>query len=192
MPFISKHFFWIPPDSGKIFDSRNKDAPPRDRSLANEIDIYEDQVNEWFFRVGEQLDANRDADFVILQLAVSQIEGIQQLREGYTERDMLDRNNADARSGRLVKDWVRDHVDDCPLPGPDALWKAVRCGMFHTGFIGRHVLLSGPDEEDDYVMKEKPVTGGTATVYINPSAYLGSCRSRSATSLRGFAVMMRR
>lgn len=130
--FISKHFKWGEAGGTTVlFDTRNNTTcNPHDINV--KIDIYEDRVKGWFLDIGRSLTSNTHSEFVILQIAISYIEGNQQLREG---------NNSKGQSGDFFARGV-ERIFGVNAKDAKILYGEVRCGLFHQGMTSKKVLLS--------------------------------------------------
>ena len=64
---------------GVVIDARTKMEYPDDE-FETKVLIYEDRVRNWFLRYGRGLQEDHDAGFIVLQVALAQIEGIEQYR----------------------------------------------------------------------------------------------------------------
>ena len=148
---ISKNYFhWEPSIDGKIYDQRiiNKLQNPREEAFKFGLDpnnintkilVYEDRVKEWFFEVGKRLKRDNEAGFVILQIALSYIEGNQQYRRG---------ESSDRNSREFFKEGIKQIFPELnQITNVDSMlnsfYKQVRCGLFHDGITGRFVTISG-------------------------------------------------
>ena len=169
---ISKNYFhWEPDDEGLIFDKRLVDKyleegkKPVDSGLDyNNVDtkilIYEDRVKEWFLEIGNRLRKDNEAGFVILQIAVSYIEGNQQYREGTTSH----RNS----KSFFVKAMKRIFPEIISISNIDSLLESfydqVRCGLFHDGMTKKFVTIS-----KEYKI---PLDISATDIKINPHKFL--------------------
>lgn len=147
---ISKNYFHWEPDDGKIYDQRiiNELQNPSNEAqttglnlddINTKILIYEDRVKEWFLEIGKRLKLDNEADFVILQIALSYIEGNQQYREG---------ESSDRRSKEFFKKGLKrifSEIQNIYMIENvlDNFYKQVRCGLFHIGITGHGVTISG-------------------------------------------------
>lgn len=186
---ISKHYFhWDPSPDGKIYDQRFVDKylkEGRDPAMLpaelgvdyddinTQILVYEDSVKTWFLDTAkyltiknkvnlpfwEEFDTN-EAGFVIIQVAISYIEGNQQYREGETSK-------------KKSKDFFRKamkHIfpEICDLKDIDLFlnrfYEQVRCGLFHDGMTGRLVTINGK--------YPKPLEFLNSEILINPYKFL--------------------
>lgn len=174
---VSKNFFhWDPSDDGMIYDQRivwiylEKGISPIESGLdPNDINtkilVYEDRVKEWFLEIGKRLKSDNEAGFIILQIALSYIEGNQQYRMG---------ESSNRRSREFFKESLkrifpyiqRIHNIENVL---DDFYKQVRCGLFHTGITGSKVTISC-----EYPNALKIIFPDFAEIYVNPHKFLDS------------------
>ena len=134
--FVSKNFKWQECNGETILiDVRERNRVCNPGDAKTKIAIYEDRVNGWFLDVGDSLQSNSNAEFVILQIAISYIEGNQQLRDG---------NSSEGRSkGCFVNAMKRIFaLEDLADEDARTLYEEVRCGLFHDGIPSKKVLLS--------------------------------------------------
>lgn len=147
---ISKNYFHWEPDDGRIYDQKRvmvaleKGVPPHisgldPNNINTKIEVYEDRVKEWFLDIGKRLKQNNEAGFVILQIALSYIEGNQQYREG---------ESSEGKSKKFFKEGLKRiflHIQQAQNIEVilDDFYKQVRCGLFHTGITGQNVTISG-------------------------------------------------
>jgi len=148
---ISKNYFqWDPSTDGKIYDQRlvniclKEGNLPEESALdPNDIDtkilVYEDRVKEWFLGVGKRLNHDNEAGFVILQIALSYIEGNQQYRKG---------ESSERKSKEFFKEGMKQIFPEIKKTKKidnllSMFYKQVRCGLFHDGMTGRFVTISG-------------------------------------------------
>jgi hypothetical protein len=118
-----------------VVDARDGATHPA-AALDTKILIYEDRVRGWFLRVADVLKADGDAGYVALQIAVSQVEGMQQHFDG---EDSTGASGPAFKAG-CTRIFGLEAKDSAQL---DVLWKAVRNGLFHDGFTKSKVFLSG-------------------------------------------------
>ncbi|GBE20092.1 MAG TPA: hypothetical protein ENG87_04575 [Candidatus Pacearchaeota archaeon] len=108
-------------------------------NINTKILVYEDRVKEWFLEVGRKLKQDNEAGFIILQVALSYIEGNQQYRKG---------KSSDRKSKEFFKEGMKQIFPEIiKTENADTLlnmfYKQVRCGLFHDGITGRFVTISG-------------------------------------------------
>lgn len=156
LAFISKNFRWIERDGTVVLvDTRStKICDPHD--INAKINIYEDRVNGWFLDIGRLLIPNVYSEFVILQIAISYIEGNQQLRDGKISTGHSETCFAKAVQRIFAPDGVI--LEDAKI-----LYREVRCGLFHQGMTSKRVLLSSA-----FSKAMMHMDGG---IYINPCLF---------------------
>jgi len=169
---ISKnYFYWEPPIGSMVFDQRNvntflkKGKKPVESALDfNDIEtkilIYEDRVKEWFLEIGKKLKQDNEAGFVILQIALSYIEGNQQFREGKTSQGKSKLFFRKAMK-RIFNELFRNRNTDAIL---DKFYEQARCGLFHDGMTRRFVTISG-EFENALIIND-------SNIMINPHKFL--------------------
>jgi hypothetical protein len=148
MVAISKHFEIKRKGSKWRYDRRNNQKYDRN-DINTKIMIYEDMVKTWFLDVAkyltirnkvnlsynEDFDTN-EAGFVILQIAISYIEGNQQYRKGRSSR---------SNSSNFFNECLRRIFS---LKGkPVNFYQQVRCGLFHDGMTRKFVMIDGKYNE---------------------------------------------
>lgn len=102
------------------------------RDTETKILVYEDLVTGWFLQYGRLLQEHHDAAFVVLQVALAQIEGIEQYRSGESSKR---RSREFFRAG-IKRIFSLTEADDLRL---DNFYEFVRCGLFHDGMTGAGV-----------------------------------------------------
>ena len=130
---VSPNFKQYPDRPDLFVDDRTKQEHPYD-TLNTAILVYEDKVKGWFFRYGTMLKEQQDAGFVVLQVAVSQIEGMEQYFRGESSESKARRFFIAAmkRIFRLsddCNDWLEIFYVSC------------RCGLFHEGATGQSIVI---------------------------------------------------
>lgn len=150
---ISKNYSFRPSDPGHIIDDQHAGVLLPKNDLGTKILIYKDRVEGWFLDFAALLLRDGDADYVVLQIAIAQIEGMQQFRDG--ERSEGNSPACFARGLRAVLG--RGKHDDVDL---EDFYNAIRCGLFHNGFTkGAAFVSRGYPEAFDLV---------TGQIRINP------------------------
>jgi hypothetical protein len=130
---VSLHFKKFSRHPGVIVDSRSdKEFPASD--AATWVLIYEDRVEGWFFRYIEELTKQHDAGFVVLQLTLGQIEGIEQYRKGRSSRDASE----EFISSGLRRMFCLGNRYNSRLRH---FYYDVRCGLFHDGITRPGVCI---------------------------------------------------
>jgi|SRR3989344_2990026 len=147
---ISKNFFESPL-LGKYYigDRRVAHKILDIRDIETKIDVYEDRVKTWFLDVakylaikkkvkmdGEEFDTN-EAGFVILQIAISYIEGNQQYHEGKSSANKS--KEFFVRGMRRI--FCRRSVNSKKYL--EEFYRQVRCGLFHDSMTRKKVTISG-------------------------------------------------
>ncbi len=134
-----------------------------------EAEMYAERVRQWSLDVARSLRDDRDAEFVVLQIVVAQIEGLQTLMWSDRASDQVRKLNHTGigswkkmRNGRAFIAWLRRRTR-CEYTTAYRIWKSARNALFHTGFTGRWILLrSSPDTR-----VAKVIDG---VVYLDPHA----------------------
>ena len=175
MVAISKHFEIKRKGSKWVYDRRNNQKYDIN-DINTKIMIYEDMVKTWFLDVAkyltirnkvnlpynEDFDTN-EAGFVILQIAISYIEGNQQYRKG---RSSEGRTRGKSNSSIFFNEGFRRIF--C-LKGKhnktlDKFYHQVRCGLFHDGMTRKFVMIDGKYNE--------PIEISAKSIKINPYKFL--------------------
>jgi len=132
-------------------------------SLDDKIKIYERQVKVWFLDRASRLLKGKNNGFIILMIATSYIEGVQQYING----------NASNNQSRIVfrqglrRIFTLSNVRDSLL---DDFYSHVRCGLFHNGMSGDKVVIS-----NDFL---EPISFSlNQTIDINPRLFLTKIRA---------------
>lgn len=151
---VSKHFKYES-GQGHVRHNVTDERLPLDE-IGTKIRIYEDRVNGWFFDHAHA--AGDGSGYVVLQIAVSQVEGLEQFRQG--------KSTPRGKAG----EWFKRSLCRIPNLGTtnaDAIttfYTAVRCGLFHTGFTNGPVFTSPEfDKAIDLV---------DGLVMVNPQMFL--------------------
>lgn len=121
------------------------------------IAIFEDRVDGWFLAHARGLLAGGDAGYVVLQIALAQIEGLQQFREGQV--------STGSAKDCFVRGLTRVfgfQPTDGPLLGK--FYKAVRCGLFHNGFT-QGLVVVGTSYAEAIAFRDQHI-------YVNPKLVL--------------------
>jgi hypothetical protein len=136
---------------GIIFDSKDNLELPKD-DIQTSVLIYEDRVKGYFFDQARELlgssslnneDSGRFSAYTVLMIAISQIEGVQQYREG--ESSAPDRNRGIPPRSRefFVRGMTRIfNIESKDKGRLEDLYTAARCGLFHDGFTKGLVYLA--------------------------------------------------
>jgi hypothetical protein len=138
---ISPNYRQVVSDPSNALDVRTGNKHPLS-SIDTKILVFEDRVKGWFFGIASSLHTTTNTNvsvhsgYVVLQVAVSQVEGIQQYVEGVSSE------------GKSRETFVRGmkRVFGPEANGHDALlegfYSRVRCGLFHNGFTSSNVGIS--------------------------------------------------
>jgi len=108
-----------------VVDSRTR----REYSIQDpdtKILVYEDRVTGWFLQHGRLLQEHHDAAFVVLQVALAQIEGIEQYRRGLSSKG----KESQFFCWGIKRIFSLTDANDLRLK---EFYKLVRCGLFHDG-----------------------------------------------------------
>ena len=161
---VGPNFKWDSSDCA-ILDCR--DGSRRcETDYSAKVDVYEDRVDGWFLNVAENLLKEDDSpgDYVVITIALAQLEGIEQFRRGETARD---RKPKESERAWFVSAGVRA-FPGVSNPMLERLWDSVRCGLAHSGFTEDPVLVS---RAWDAALHE---SGG---LHINPKTLLHAVRN---------------
>lgn len=176
---VSPNFKRYSNKPGVVVDSRSKQEYPED-AVDTKILVYEDRVAGWFFRYGKHLQDYHDAGFVVLQVTLAQIEGIEQYRRG---------ESSDRKSGRFFRDGLKrifgfDNSSDQWLGD---FYTLVRCGLFHDGMTRNRVLIENrfdtPLSYDGTYIRVSPNKFLDAVIE-DFNRYIGELKDRSNADLR--------
>jgi len=103
--------------------------------IKTKILIYEDCVKNWFFHYGHKLKTDYNAGFIILQIAISQIEGVEQYQCGNSSQS---NSKITFRAG-FKKIFSSINVADSLI---DEFYIHCRCGLLHDGMTRPPVKIS--------------------------------------------------
>ena len=133
MVALSLNFHSIPNNSSEVFNTKSNRKYPKN-DIDTKILIYEDRVKNWFFIYGENLQEDLNSGFVVLQIAITQIEGIQQYKIG---------NSSDGNSCEIFKRGIKEifSLDHSYNDLIVEFYKQCRCGLFHDGMTRENVLI---------------------------------------------------
>ncbi|MFH1471762.1 MAG: hypothetical protein ABIF85_02595 [Nanoarchaeota archaeon] len=140
----------------RVFDEKTNTYLNPD-NVNDKITIYERQVNEWFLKRASNLLKGKNNDFIVLMIAISYIEGIEEYRRG-------------SPSNNQSKEYFRTSlrriynltVDDLIL---NDFFDQVRCGLFHSGMTRNKVIINN-DYENTIDFSEDNA------IKINPKKFL--------------------
>jgi len=107
-----------------------------DQDLNGKIRIYEDRVRGWFLDHAKTLIKEKHADFVVLMICASYLEGNQQFKEGKSSKigetdEIIKRSLKSILTVPEEKEWVFD-----------TFVSEVRHGLFHDGMTRNMVSLN--------------------------------------------------
>ena len=135
---LSLHYKTNDENEGYVWDSRD---PAKELLPLSDIDtkilIYEDRVKHWFLDYAKKLLDFKHADFIVLAIIFSQIEGMAKLLKGTSTKKQQPRT--------LFMDGLKKIVGmhesgDNKLP--KKFYDIVRCGLFHDGFTKKGVGIT--------------------------------------------------
>lgn len=129
-------------------------------NVDDKIFIYKRQVEEWFLNRAVSLCRRNNNNFIVVMVATSYIEGVEQYRTGM---------ESNGRSRQMFSAGIRrifglQNVSDHQLSN---LYKHLRCGLFHNGMSGDAVVL-------DRRLKNAIEFSNRGTIDINPRLFLGA------------------
>jgi len=130
---ISLNFKIYADRQGVVIDFRTKQEYVA-HDVQTKILVYEDRVTGWFLRYGRMLQEHHDAAFIVLQVALAQVEGIEQYRRG---------ESSEGQSGDFFRSGLKEifsltNADD---PWLKNFYRFVRCGLFHDGMTAPRVFI---------------------------------------------------
>jgi hypothetical protein len=147
--------------------------------IEDRIDVFEDRIKGWFLDHATALTGSSNAQFAILQLSLS-----------YFETYAIYKRGEDSE-GQSKKFFVSAFLEVFPYSGPvgdpfpvppdfreklaDDFYRAVRCGLFHSGMTGYKVLL-GESSKAITVSVHKP-TGTVEAIIIDPAKFVDEIRA---------------
>ena len=157
----SLHYKTNPRTEGFVWHSDDRETLLRTDDVDTKILIYEDQVKYWFLTYAEKLLKEKHADYVVLQITLSQIEAMEQYSKGEQSK---------SKSRDFIISGLKriSALDECDEPDEEDLTKfygSVRCGLFHNGFTKKNVGISRG-------MKD-PVNFRSDVIEINPEKLYG-------------------
>lgn len=127
-----------------------------DQNLKGKIIIYEDRVKGWFLDHARSLLKEKHADFVVLMICTSFLEGYQQFKEGISSK---------SQSQEMIKRALGSmfQISDKQKWVLDIFVEGVRNGLFHDGMTKERISLNR-DSQAPIIIKED--FGGM--ILINP------------------------
>ena len=157
---VSPNFKQYADRTGVLVDERSKREHPI-YHLDTAILVYEDSVKGWFFRYGVLLKEHNDAGFVVLQIAVSQIEGMEQHVRGESSEGERGKSRSKEFFTAAMKRIFQ--LSDDSDEWLKLFYTRCRCGLFHEGATGNSVVI-GPDFQ-------LPVEYLDGMIQINPHLF---------------------
>jgi len=149
-----------------VLDARNGARLPHD-AFETRVAIFEDRSVGWFFRVADTIASDGSAGYVILQIAASQIEAIQQFRKGESSKN----KSADFFVAGLMETFAEAKPEHAPLLRN--FYHAVRCGLFHDGMTRTGVVISQGFEFAFAVVGDQ----ANQQIQINPWRFIAAVRA---------------
>lgn len=127
-------------------------------NVDDKILIYKRQVEEWFLNRAASLCRRSKNNFIVIMIATSYIEGIEQYRAGM---------ESNGRSRQMFSAGIRrifglQNVSDNQIAN---LYKHLRCGLFHNGMSGDAVVLNR-------TLRNAIEFSNRQTIDINPRLFL--------------------
>ena len=144
-----------------VVDKRTKEEVPT--CFDTYILVHEDAVNGWFLNQARHF-ALEDghSGFVILQIVISQIEGIEQYCSGESSRG----KSLDFFKKGMKRIYKLTDMDD---PWLGTLYEECRCGLFHDGMTRGGIVISPDSPLFEVSQLKSNADGVPATrVVINP------------------------
>jgi hypothetical protein len=162
-----------------VIDNRTEKKYRKD-DINTGILVYEDRVNGWFLEYGRMLQAHHDAGFVVLQIAVAQIEGIEQYRRG----ESSDNKSKYFFSAGLKRIFSLTAADDTWI---EDFYKFCRCGLFHDGMTRKRVFIENRlplplEHKNDQIFVSPNKFLDAVSVYF--SKYVGELKDPRNIDLR--------
>ena len=128
--------------------------------IDDKIYIYKRQVEEWFLNRAVSLCHRKNNNFVVVMIATSYIEGIEQYRNGRLSHGHSKQYFSDG----MKRIFGIQNVSDNQLK---MLYKHLRCGLFHNGMSGDVVVLNR-------TLKGAIEFSNRGTIDINPRLFLAA------------------
>lgn len=140
-----------------IFDERNNiELDPN--NIDDKILIYRRQVEDWFLNCAHNLCRKENNNFLVVMIAISYIEGVEQYRNGQESRG----NSKKVFSEGMKRIFGLSNITEHQL---SSLYKHLRCGLFHNGMSGDAVILNR-------TIKDAITFSDRGTIDINPRKFL--------------------
>ncbi len=162
---ISPNFFIDSEIDGKIMKEYDKD------DLNTKILVYQDRVKGWFLDIAQSLRDNQHAGFVVLMIAISQIEGIEQFKLG--------RRTEFSESSTYIKKALKKILDPnlqyqnntLYEDALDTIIRDVRHGLFHDGITRKKIFINAS------VAYPLIITQGREEILINPHYFYDNVKA---------------
>jgi len=146
----------------EVFDEKtNGSLDPN--NLDDKIKIYERQVKCWFLNRASRLLRGKNNGFIILMIAISYIEGIEEYRSGESSNR---RSNEFFKRGVQRIFSIEGHSNQL-----DDFYSQVRCGLFHSGMTRNKVIITDDDNSQIIDFSENE------TIKINYRKFLNKIRN---------------
>jgi hypothetical protein len=142
-----------------IIDERTR-ANLHPHNIDDKIFIYKRQVTEWFLNRAVSLCHKKNNNFIVVMIATSYIEGIEQYRHGRL-------SNGRSREYFLIGMKRIFGIHDVTDNQLRELYKHLRCGLFHNGMSGDAVVLNRK-------LKNAIEFSVRGTIDINPKLFLSA------------------
>jgi len=127
---LSLHYKTNDETEGYVWDSRDNTKKLLNISdVDTKILIYEDRIKYWFLEYAKKLLDFKHADYIILAIIFSQIEGMEKLINGPLSRKQKPR--------KLFMDGLKKIIginESTDNELPKRFYDIVRSGLFHDGF----------------------------------------------------------
>lgn len=128
--------------------------------INDKIFIYKRQVEEWFLNRSISLCKGKINNFIVVMIATSYIEGVEQYRQGVLSNG----RSREFFSVSMKRIFSNQILSDNQLR---ALYSHLRCGLFHNGMSGEAVVLSSK-------FKKAIEFSDRGTININPRLFLNA------------------
>jgi len=105
------------------------------QDLKGKIRIYEDRVKGWFLDHAKALLKENNADFVVLMICTSYLEGCQQFKEG---------SSSGGKSKEMIKRALKSlfHISEGQEDILDIFVNGARNGLFHDGITKERISIN--------------------------------------------------
>ena len=182
---VSPKYLYRPNDEFWIEERGTGNRLEKDEPLTK-ILIYEDRVQGFFFEQANMLldtkgDFSKFTGYSILLIATSQIEGMEQYRQGqisapHKKKDAQGKSiKVQGQSKKFFRDGIRriflSEITSIEDESIDEFYEVLRCGLFHDGFTKKKVYLDY-DYKAPLKLDVRQHSGQTKFWKINPERYL--------------------